>query len=104
MLTAMLAGRPVDELTDDERAITPRFRNPALPSPVSQSDAIVKQVAAIPWIAETRVALEELGYTEEQITRMLSEKRRAEAFMSLSETVKAAAGGQGQEGRDVDEG
>jgi hypothetical protein len=84
MAASVLAGHPVDRLSDDERAIAPRFRNPALPSPVSQSDAIVKQVAAIPWIAETRVALEELGYTDEQITRMLSDKRRSTAL----DTVK----------------
>jgi Holliday junction resolvasome RuvABC DNA-binding subunit len=44
---------------------------------------MVKQIAAIPWIGETTVALEQLGYTEEQITRMLSDKRRAQALARI---------------------
>jgi hypothetical protein len=102
MVAAMLAGRSLDGLDDEQRAIAPRFKNPSMPSVVSQSDAMVKQIAAIPWIASSRVALEELGYTEEQITRMLSEKRRAEALTSLSAAVKAAASGQSAEADDAE--
>jgi hypothetical protein len=85
MVMSMLIGRPVDDLTDDERAIAPKFRNPAMPSVVSQSDAIIKQVTALPWLAETTVVLEELGYSAEQITRLLSDKRKASAY----ETVRS---------------
>ena len=58
---------------------------------MASSDAIVKQVSAIPWIAETKVALESLGYTEEQITRMLVEKRRGQST-SLIDTMAKTAG------------
>ena len=51
--------------------IEARFRNPAMPSVVSQSDAMVKQISAIPWLADSQVALEELGYSEEQIYRVV---------------------------------
>lgn len=60
-------------------SISAKFRSPAMPSVVSQSDAMVKQIAAIPWIAESRVALEELGYSESQIERLMSDKRKAGA-------------------------
>lgn len=65
-------------LPDEVWDLQARFRNPAMPSVVSQSDAMVKQISAIPWLAETDVALEELGYDESQITRLLASKRKAE--------------------------
>lgn len=69
----------------DASTVQAKFRNPAMPSVVSQSDAIVKQVSAIPWIGQTNVALEELGYTDEQIQRMNADKRKAEAAQRLAE-------------------
>jgi hypothetical protein len=51
---------------------------------------MIKQVSAIPWIAETTVALEQLGYTEDEIARMLSDKRRMEGLR----TLEAALSGQ----------
>jgi hypothetical protein len=90
MVTSMLVGRSVDALSDDERAVMPRFRNPAMPSVVSQSDAVIKQVSALPWLAETSVVLEELGYTAEQITRLLSDKRRRRALETVRQMAQPA--------------
>ena len=90
LLVAAIAGNTtVDSLPDEVKKIQPRFRNPAIPSVVSQSDAIIKQVSAIPWIAESQVALEELGYTESQITRLLSDKRKYESKKAL-ESIRAS--------------
>lgn len=85
LVHAIARGVTIDQLSDAEKSIEPRFRNPSMPSVVSQSDAIVKQVAAFPWLAETEVALEELGYNKEQRTRLLSEKRRLEGKMLLAQ-------------------
>lgn len=57
--------------------IRARWRNPATASIVSAADAMVKQVAAIPKIGETDVALEKLGYDQAEIERMRSQWRRA---------------------------
>ncbi len=76
---AVRDGVSVNELADDARHVRAKFRNPSMPSISSQSDAMVKQISALPWLANTTVALEELGYTEEQITRLLADKRRAQA-------------------------
>lgn len=54
-----------------------KFRSPLHLSRAAEADAGSKQVAAAPWLAETEVGLELLGLTEQQITRALSEKRRA---------------------------
>lgn len=55
-----------------------RFRNPAMPSPVTQADSIVKGVSAFPWLGDSDVALEEYGFTEEQIVRLRSDRDRAQ--------------------------
>lgn len=72
-------GIPVSEMGDEVRNLATRWRNPAMPSVVSQSDAMVKQIGAIPELAQTDVALEELGYSAEQIVRIRSQIRRAQA-------------------------
>lgn len=76
------------EASDELRAVTSKWRNPALPSVVSASDAMVKQISAIPWLAETDVALEELGYPQETITRLVTQKRRAEQQATMRSLVQ----------------
>ena len=46
-------------------------------SRASQADAGMKQLAAVPWLAETDVGLELLGLSDQQITRAMSQRRRA---------------------------
>lgn len=88
-LMALAVKRGTDFATqrDSGVIINPRFRNPAMPSVVSQSDAIVKQVSAIPWIGETDVVLEELGYTEAQIQQMQSDRKKSQANAAVSSLV-----------------
>lgn len=93
MVLAVMQNKPLEELTDDEKSITPRFKNPAMPSIVSQADAVVKMISAIPWIAGSQVALEELGFNEDQITRLLSDKRKMEARSMLQQQEEQAPQG-----------
>lgn len=58
------------------KQIRPHFRNPALPSVVSASDAVTKQVSSFPWLAETDEALEMLGYDRQQIDSMQAQRRK----------------------------
>lgn len=44
---------------------------------------MVKLIGAFPWLADTTVALEEVGFADEQITRLLAEKRHNQAMGSL---------------------
>lgn len=76
---AVMLRDGLDEAPDGIRTLATRWGDPAHPSIVSQSDAIVKQVAAMPWLASSPVILEELGYSSSQIARLMSDKRRAEA-------------------------
>lgn len=84
MALAISQNKKMEDLTDEEKSIIPVFKNPAMPSVVSQSDAIVKQVSAMPWIGETEVALEELGYDESQRIRMMSDKTKAQSKATLN--------------------
>ena len=85
LVHAIAQGTTVDKLTEEEKSIEVKWRNPSMPSVVNQSDAIIKQVSAIPWLAETEVALEELGYSKEQRTRLLSDKKRIQAQKTLEQ-------------------
>lgn len=91
LVAAITNNTTIDQLAEEVKKMQPRFRNPAMPSVVSQSDAIIKQVSAIPWIAESQVALEELGYTESQITRLMSDKRKAESKKALESLLATNA-------------
>ena len=71
-------------LPEDARLIDTHWRNPAQPSIVSRSDAMIKQIQAIPNLALTDVALEELGYTQQQITRIRAQIDRAQRRETLS--------------------
>ncbi|HIW77057.1 MULTISPECIES: phage portal protein [Gordonibacter] len=94
LVIAMLQNKPLPKLKDDERAIKAHFRNPAMPSVVSQADAMCKIASAAPWIAETEVFLEEIGFDEAQRDRLLSDKRKASAvggyLSQLAKPVEAA--------------
>lgn len=76
-VTGVMMRDGLVERPSELRSIKSRWRNPATPSIVSASDALVKQVSAIPWIGESEVALEQLGFDEATIARLLADKRRA---------------------------
>jgi hypothetical protein len=70
-----LRGNETDELADLDVA----WANPAFTSPATASDALVKLSAVFPWLAESEVALEYAGFSQAEITRLLSDKRRAQS-------------------------
>ena len=93
---AVMLRDGLDEAPDGIRTLATRWGDPAHPSIVSQSDAIVKQVAAMPWLASSPVILEELGYSSSQIARLMSDKRRAEAS-GLLERLQSSRSAQASE-------
>lgn len=78
-------------------AIEARFKNPAMPSVVSQSDTMVKQISVLPWLAESDVALEELGYNEEQIQRLHADRARWQGMQLANATIASRSGNQAQQ-------
>lgn len=68
---------------DSGNNVNPRFMSPAYPSAVSQSDAVLKQVQAIPKLANSDVMLELLGYTAEQMQTINSDNKKAQAEQAV---------------------
>lgn len=95
-LMALAIANGTDYATEAARGlgVQARFRNPAMPSIVSQSDAMVKMISALPWLAESDVALEEFGFTDDQIQRLRSDRARAQS-RAIVERAMAKAGAQG---------
>ena len=57
--------------------IAPQWLGAKFESKAAKADAGAKAIGAIPWLAETRVGLEMLGLSEQQINLAMAEKRRA---------------------------
>lgn len=103
MALAISRGVSAADLDDAEKTIVPRFRSPDRPSIASQTSAMVQQASVLPWLAESRVMLEQLGYDEAQIVRLLSDKSKAEAravMMQRMAQPKELPGGEA--GKDGD--
>lgn len=67
-----------DKVPDAWSSIAPKWRSPIYVSKAAAADAGAKQVASVPWLAETKVGLELLGLSPQQIEQALSEKAAAE--------------------------
>lgn len=77
-LMAMAASLdvPLDALESRYRDFTPNFRNPAMPSIVSQTDAMVKVASVVPGFAGTDVFFEQLGFPEDMRRKAIAEINR----------------------------
>ena len=84
-------------------SIEARFKNPSMPSIVSQSSAMMNQISVLPWLAESDVALEELGYNEEQIQRLHSDRAKAQARSILSNLSLGEFSSTNEDGSQEDE-
>lgn len=88
MCVAAERNKPLDDLTDEERDITVSFVNPAMPSIVSQADAMTKIAAVVPEFAGTDTFFEQIGMSEDIRRKALSEMRRKKAAMELAEAME----------------
>lgn len=90
------------EMSDELRRIDTSFANPAFTSPATSADALIKLANVFPWLSESEVALEFAGFSHAEITRLLSDKRRAQAGSVLSQVLSrqtpTITGGQVQSG------
>lgn len=108
MNRAMAMQMGLDEVPAEWKTIAPRFRPPQFESRAAQADAGMKQLTAMPWLAETEVGLELLGLDDQQIKRAMAERRRlggSAALRAITDAVQqgqsvdaaAAAGSAGQQ-------
>lgn len=77
MTRALAMQNGLKEIPAQWSTIAPKWRSPIYLSRAQQADAGMKQLTAVPWLAETEIGLELLGLDQQQIDRAMSEKRRA---------------------------
>ena len=75
MALAIVGDKGIGELTYDERSVTVHWEDPASPSVASMSDAMVKQVSAVPEFGGTDVFWKKLGYSEDERRRIKADVR-----------------------------
>lgn len=87
-----LAGEldvPLDELPEQYADFVPNFRNPAMPSVVSQTDAMVKIASVVPGFAGTDVFFEQIGFAEDMRRKTENEIRRNGAAFTLANILNS---------------
>jgi hypothetical protein len=88
---ALAMANDLAEVPREWSSIGPKWRSPLYLSRAAQADAGMKQLTAIPWLADTEVGLELLGLDEQQIRRALAAKRRMAGSAALRAITDAAA-------------
>jgi hypothetical protein len=73
----------VDDLDDVQRSVMPHFKNPAMPSIASTTDAAMKIASVNPAFASTDVFFEMVGFDQATIARVNSQIRMAQARQSF---------------------
>lgn len=74
---ALAIQNDLTEIPEEWGSIETKWRSPIYLSKAAAADAGAKQIAVVPWLAETEVGLELLGLDEQQIRRAMADKRRA---------------------------
>lgn len=105
---AMKNGIAGDEAVPKEwLSIAPKWRDPRYVSRAAQADAGLKQLQALPWLAETEVAAELVGLTDEQARRALGDRKRSQGRELLGriadEPADVPGGDVGADSSDLDE-
>jgi hypothetical protein len=76
----------------EARSVTANWGSWALASENALADAAVKQVSAVPWLADSPILLKRMGYRPEEIEQLMAGKARAESGSRLTALVEAARG------------
>lgn len=90
-LTAIQLRDGLDSIPADLTRLRAKWRNPATPSRAAAADAMLKLVQAFPWMAESEVALEQVGFDQTTIDRLLADKRRSGGSAALRALTQSMA-------------
>lgn len=80
------------------QSLIPNWMNPGTPTRASTADAMSKQLAVLPWMEESDVALEQFGYDGPTLERLKVDRRRSQVKTlvdSLGERRDAASADEG---------
>ena len=85
MALAIKENKSLDQLSDDQKAIMAHFKNPAMPSIATTTDAAIKIAAARQGFANTDTFLEMIGFDQAEIRRIKNQEAQARGLAVLSE-------------------
>ena len=94
MALAAQTNVPLAELPPEMTDFVADFRNPAMPSVVSQTDAMVKIASVIPGFAGTDVFFEQIGFPEDMRRKAMGEIADAETRQATNAALSAMFGGE----------
>ena len=94
MVMAVAENKTIDQLSDLQKTVMAHFKDPSMPSIVSQADAMVKIAAADPDFAGTSVFYEQLGFDESARDRIKKDKSMAASARAIDDVFKVAADNQ----------
>lgn len=77
----------IDALTPEQMSVTAHFADPSIPSIVGLADAMVKVASVAPWLSESEVFLEYLGFGEADRRRLMADKAKAQANTLLASAL-----------------
>ena len=92
---ALAIQNELDVIPAEWASIDTKWRNPQFVSRSAAADAGSKQLATVPWLAETEVGLELLGLDEQTIKRALAERRVAQGRALAASLAKPVTDGDG---------
>lgn len=85
MALAIIRNTPLDDLSDEDKAIVAHFKNPAMPSVAVTADAAIKIASVRPNFAATDVFAEMIGFSKADIRRIKAQEQRTRGLAVLEE-------------------
>lgn len=98
MALAIELGTTPDDLPEESEDIIAHFKNPAMPSIASTTDAALKIATARQGFADTDIFLEMIGFDQADIRRIRAQEQRAKGDSILTEEFVNADNGEGMAG------
>ena len=94
MQNALMLRDGLTELPAEWRNMKAVWRDPSTPSKASAADAMAKTVAVLPWVAESDVVLEKMGWDRTDIERAKADRRRSTVGQAVTalRAVRATGG------------
>ena len=85
MAMAIVQNKSMEELSEEEKAVVAHFKNPAMPSIASTTDAAMKIASVRQGFSETDVFLEMVGFDQADIRRIKSQEQKARGADLITE-------------------
>ena len=93
-LSVIELGTIPDELPEETHELIAHFKNPAMPSVASTTDAALKIATARQGFAQTDIFLEMIGFDQADIRRIRAQEQRAKGDSILTEEFGNADNGE----------